>query len=191
MTKAEARSAFLQKRSSLTDAEWQAMSVAICQRFFSSVDISFIKKVHTYLPIEGKKEPDTWMIVDKIRREHPHIRLVIPRIDKGQLSHFFFEGLHQVKPSMWGIPEPTQGVPADPADLDMVIVPLLAADKAGNRVGYGKGFYDRFMKDCKPTCLKVGLSLFPLIDSVDDVNEFDIRLDAVVTPDDFHSPGTA
>jgi 5-formyltetrahydrofolate cyclo-ligase len=185
MTKAEARTLFLEKRSSLTDAEWQTMSAAISQRFFSSVDISFIKKIHTYLTIEGKKEPDTWIIIDKIRREHPHVRLIVPRIDKGQLSHFYFEGLHQVKASMWGIPEPTQGMPANPAEIDMVIVPLLAADRLGNRVGYGKGFYDRFMKDCRPNCKKVGLSLFPLIDSVDDVDEFDIRLDAVVTPEGY------
>src|SRR5690349_21423420 len=129
MTKAEARTVFLEKRAAMTDAELQNASTQICQRFCTSVDISFLKKIHTYLPIEGKKEPDTWLIIDKIRREHPHIRLIVPKIDKGLLSHFFFEGLHQMKTSTWGIPEPTQGVPAEPNEIDMVIVPLLAADK--------------------------------------------------------------
>src|SRR5678810_1028428 len=106
MTKAEVRKAYLQKRQALSDAQCQSSSRAISDLFFSSVDLSFIKKVHIYLPIEGKREPDTWLLIDKIRREHPHVRLIVPRIDKGQLSHFYFEGLHQVKPNTWGIPEP-------------------------------------------------------------------------------------
>jgi 5-formyltetrahydrofolate cyclo-ligase len=183
MTKAEIRKVYLERRQALSEAEWQTLSAAISNRFFSSVDLSFIKKVHIYLPIEGKKEPDTWILIDKIRREHPHVRLIVPRIDQGQLSHFFFEGLHQVKTNTWGIPEPTQGVPADPSDIDLVIVPLLAADKTGHRVGYGKGFYDRFLKECRSDCVKVGLSLFPLVDKIDDAGAHDVRLDGVVIPE--------
>jgi 5-formyltetrahydrofolate cyclo-ligase len=185
MTKAEIRKVYLQKRQELTDAQWQTASASICNRFVSSVDLSFVKKVHTYLPIEGKKEPDTWLLIDKIRREHPHVRLIIPRIDKGQLSHFYFEGLHQIKNNTWGIPEPTEGIPADPGVIDMVIVPLLAADKRGHRVGYGKGFYDVFLKECRSDCLKIGLSLFPVIDTIIDVHAHDVLLDALITPDSY------
>jgi 5-formyltetrahydrofolate cyclo-ligase len=185
MNKAEIRKVYLQRRQALTDAQWQADSAAICNRFFSSVDLSFIKKIHTYLPIEGKKEPDTWLLIDKIRREHPHVRLIVPRIDKGHLSHFFFEGIHQIKPSAWGIPEPTQGVPAEPSEIDMVIVPLLAADMKGHRVGYGKGFYDRFLRECRSDCVKIGLSLFPVIDTIIDVGAHDVMLNALVTPDNY------
>lgn len=181
MNKQEVRKVFLQKRQSLTEPEWQLLCNSIYNVFFAAVDLSFVKNLHIYLPIEGKKEADTWQIIDKIRREHPHVRLIIPKIDKGHLSHFYFEGLHQVKTNTWGIPEPTQGVPAEPQVIDMVIVPLLAADKHGHRVGYGKGFYDRFLKECRPACKKIGLSLFDLIDRVDDVNEFDVKLDAVVS----------
>lgn len=183
MNKKEVRKVFLQKRQSLTEAEWMLLCAGICNTFFSSVDLSFIRNLHIYLPMEGRREADTWQIVDKVRREHPHVRLIIPKVDVGRLSHFYFEGLHQVKTNMWGIPEPVQGVPADPAIIDMVIIPLLAADKNGNRVGYGKGFYDRFLKDCKPYCRKIGLSLFPLIDKID-VDDFDVPLDAVVLPND-------
>jgi 5-formyltetrahydrofolate cyclo-ligase len=189
MTKAEVRKVYLQKRLALTDAQWQSASAAICNRFFSSIDLSFLKRVHTYLPIEGRKEPDTWLIVDKIRREHPNVRLIVPRIDKGQLSHFYFEGLHQIKPNMWGIPEPTQGVPVEPGEIDLVLVPLLAADQGGHRVGYGKGFYDRFLKDCRGDCVKVGLSMFPPIEKIADVGKHDVVLDGLVTPEGYHGFG--
>jgi 5-formyltetrahydrofolate cyclo-ligase len=184
MNKKEVRKVFLQKRESLTEAQWQSACLAIYNTFFASVDLSFVGKLHIYLPIEGKREADTWQIIDKIRREHPAVRLIVPKIDKGRLSHFYFEGLHQIKTNTWGIPEPTQGIPAEPFQIDMVIAPLLAADTYGNRVGYGKGFYDRFLKECKPKCKKIGLSLFPLIEQID-VDEFDVALDAVVLPDKF------
>jgi 5-formyltetrahydrofolate cyclo-ligase len=187
MTKAEARKVYLQKRLALTDAQWQSASGDICNMFFSSVDLSFVKKVHTYLPIEGRKEPDTWLMIDKIRREHSHVRLIIPRIENGKLSHFYFEGLHQVRPNSWGIPEPTQGVPAEPAEIDLVLVPLLAVDIEGHRVGYGKGFYDQFLKDCRSNCLKIGLSMFPPIEKIADVAGHDVKLDGMVTPEAYYS----
>jgi len=181
MNKKEVRKAFLQKRQSLTEAEWLVLCGSIYNTFFASVDLSFVKNLHIYLPMEAAREVDTWQIIDKIRREHPQVRLIIPKIDNGHLSHFYFEGLHQVKTNTWGIPEPTQGVPAEPSKIDMVIAPMLAADKQGNRVGYGKGFYDRFLKECGPACRKIGLSLFPLVDKID-VDEYDVPLDAVILP---------
>lgn len=64
----------------------------------------------------------------------------------------------------------------------MVLIPLLAFDKKGYRVGYGKGFYDRFLADCRPDVVKVGLSVFEPIDEIADLNEFDIKMDFCITP---------
>jgi 5-formyltetrahydrofolate cyclo-ligase len=183
MTKAEARKFFLDKRNTLTAGMYQQLNLDLYNVFFASVDISFIRHLHIYLPIQKKKEPDTWQIIDRIRREFPHVRLVMPRVtDDGILEHLYFEGLHQLKENAWGIQEPQQGVPADPALIDMVIVPLLAVDTEGNRVGYGKGFYDRFLKECKPSCQKMGLSYFEPVDQIEDMQVFDVKLDSVLTP---------
>ena len=65
---------------------------------------------------------------------------------------------------------------------DLIIVPLLAVDAQGHRVGYGKGFYDRFLSKCRPDCLKVGLNYFEPDERIVDVGEHDIKLDACVTP---------
>ena len=64
----------------------------------------------------------------------------------------------------------------------MVLVPLLNFDEEGNRVGYGKGYYDRFLAHCRPDCIKVGFSYFEPLDSIDDVHEYDIKLDYGITP---------
>lgn len=189
MTKSELRKLYLQKRKQLLAAECQQLNYQLCEYFFASVDVSFVKVLHTFIPLEENNEPNSWLLIDRIRREFPHIRLVVPRIDPaaGTLENFFFEGLHQLQPNGWGILEPRQGVPVGSAIIDMVLVPLLVVDHHGQRVGYGKGFYDRFLKDCKPTCKKIGLSLFAPVESIDDVDDWDVPLNACVTPQAYHA----
>jgi 5-formyltetrahydrofolate cyclo-ligase len=80
------------------------------------------------------------------------------------------------------IPEPLYGENIDPLLIDAVIIPLLAFDKLGHRVGYGAGFYDRFLERCKPDVLKIGVSLFEPIDKILDTHHQDIRLTHCITP---------
>ena len=84
--------------------------------------------------------------------------------------------------SEWGIPEPVGGSVLEPTDFDIVLIPLLAFDLAGNRVGYGKGFYDRYLVNCRPNCLKIGISLFDPVALIEDVESHDIRLDIAICP---------
>ena len=182
MTKSELRKIYLQKRLSLSEAECLNYSRQLCEQFFSNFDLSFIKIIHTYLPIEKNKEPDTWLIVDRIRREFPNVRISAPRVRNNQLENFFFEELHELEKNTWGILQPKQGLPIPSEKIDLVIVPLLAFDKSGNRVGYGKGFYDRFLKECRVDCKKVGLSFFEATDSIDYRTPYDIEMDYCITP---------
>jgi 5-formyltetrahydrofolate cyclo-ligase len=82
----------------------------------------------------------------------------------------------------YNIPEPLDNEVAKPTLLDIVIVPVLAFDLEGNRVGYGKGFYDRYLKQCRKDCLKIGLSYFEPVDAIEDRDEFDVPLDLCITP---------
>lgn len=182
MTKTEARSHYLAQRNLLGDAVRSDYDLRLCNHFFQKVDLNGVHILHLYLPIPARHEPDTWAILDRLRREFGHIRLVVPKVAaNGELQHIFFEGLHQLKENAWGIPEPQTGVPADPARLDLVIVPLLAFAANGQRVGYGKGFYDRFLAQCKRHCRKVGLSYFEAA-AIEGFDDTDVALDAVVTP---------
>ncbi len=187
MTKAELRKSFIQKRLALSDADCLTSSRQICEQFISHFDLSFSKIIHLYLPIEKNKEPDTWLILDRVRREFPNISISIPKVKDNQLQNFFFEGIHQLDKNSWGIPEPKQGIETPTEKIDLVIVPLLAYDLKGNRVGYGKGFYDKFLSQCTPACKKVGLSFFEPVSEIEEVDQYDIALTHCVTPHKVYS----
>lgn len=184
MTKQELRKIYLQKRAALSEGEYAQLNFQLYQNFFSNIDLSFIKIIHTFLPITAKKEVDTWLILDRIKREFPHIRISIPKVNTqtGVFDSFYFEGLHQLATNEWGIQEPKQGIPTEPEKIDLVLIPLLAYDKKGHRAGYGKGFYDKFLSTCRSDCKKIGLSLFEAEENISNVNDFDVRIDQCVTP---------
>ena len=184
MRKAELRSFYQKKRNALSEAEYLQLNHRLCENFFAHIDLSFSKVVHTFIAIEKKREPNTWPIIERIRREFPYIRLSVPRVNDqtGELENFFLEGLHQLETNTWGVPEPKQGIPTQSEKIDMVIVPLLCFDKQGQRVGYGKGFYDKFLTQLRPECVRVGISLFPPETKIDDVDSFDVPLNYCVTP---------
>lgn len=184
MTKQELRKFYRQKRAALSEAEYGQLNFQLYQNFFSTIDLSFVHVLHTFLPIVEKKEVDTWLILDRVRREFPHIRISIPKVNSqtGVFDSFYFEGLHQLALNEWGIQEPKQGIPTEPEKVDLVLIPLLAYDKDGHRVGYGKGFYDKFLSTCRSDCKKIGLSLFDAEETISDSNETDIPLDSCITP---------
>ena len=105
MTKVELRKRYLQKRKDVTSTELHQLSYNIYQQFFAFVDLSSIKIVHTFIPIAKNGEPDTLLIIDRIRREFPHIRISIPKINTAidSMENFFFEGLHQLEENSMGI----------------------------------------------------------------------------------------
>lgn len=184
MTKQELRKIYQQKRAALSEAEYSQLTFRLYQNFFSNIDLSFVRVLHTFLPIIEKKEVDTWLIIDRIKREFPHIRISIPKVNAqtGMLDSFYFEGPHQLTTNRWGIPEPKQGVATESEKIDLVLIPLLAYDTKGHRVGYGKGFYDKFLTTCRPNSKKIGLSFFEAEEEIKDTNVFDIRMDQCITP---------
>lgn len=188
MTKERLRKIYLDKRKNLSSAEVASLSLQLYHLFFSSFDLSFTKVIHTYLPIIKNNEPDTWIILDRIRREFPHVRISLPKVSPaGTLENFYFEGLHQLQENHWGIQEPRQGTPTPAEKIDMVLVPLLTFDISGNRVGYGKGFYDKFLKTCRKDCQKIGLSFSAPVDKIADIDPFDVPLTSCITPTEVFS----
>jgi 5-formyltetrahydrofolate cyclo-ligase len=138
--------------------------------------------------MENTKEPDTWMIINRIRKNKPHIKISVPRINVQSISidNFYFEDPAQLKTNAWGIREPEYGEPTAASDVDMVLVPMVIADQHGHRVGYGKGFYDKFLAACKASCIPVGLCFYEPVLRIDDVNELDMPLKYCVTPAKVH-----
>lgn len=176
------------RRLAMQEGEYLQRCRNICELLFSGIDLSFAKVIHTYLPMEGRREADVWPVIERIRREFPQIRLAAPRVRGMMLENFFLEGLHQLEKSPLGIPEPKGGIPVDAEKIDFVLTPLLLADRSGNRLGYGKGYYDRFFKSCRPDCTKVGISLLDPVDELP-AQPHDIRLDMLITPGEILSFG--
>jgi len=185
MTKAELRQLYLQKRRALPMAEIAEASRKIAERFFSEIDLDKVKSVSTFIRIAKFSEIDTSNIYYRLWRDQAWIRTYAPRSDigTGGIESVALFPDTQFSENRWGVREPLDGETTKAGDLDMVIVPLLCVDSAGHRVGYGKGFYDRFLKDCRPDCTKVGLNYFPPFERIFDIREHDIALDVCVTPE--------
>ena len=185
MRKTELRKQYLDLRGSLTRAEVTQKSKRVAQNFFSHFDLSRVKCLHVFITIKDRKELDTSLIIDRIWRSYPHIRTVVPRINRKEkkMECAVYDPMSRLIPNFWGIFEPlnTRVMPEDA--VDAVIVPLIAFDEKGNRVGYGGGYYDKFLSHCRKDCLKIGVSLFDPVDEIGGMEDFDVRLDHCVTPE--------
>ena len=188
MTKTELRKFYLNERLSISDQDLAQFNRDICDNFFNQISLAHIKVVHSFITMENTKEPDTWMIINRLRKNFPDIRISIPRINVESLSleNFYFESPDQLKANAWGIREPQYGQETITADIDMVLVPMLIADEYGHRVGYGKGFYDKFLATCKATCIPIGLCFYDPVVRIDDTEAWDMPLNYCVTPNKVH-----
>ena len=135
---------------------------------------------HIFLPIRDKKEIDTSFLLSILQGRDKHV--ILPKMEGDDLTHFLLTDNTILKTNQWNVPEPVEGISVESSKIEVVFVPLLAFDKHGNRVGYGKGFYDRFLKQCKKDVVKIGLSLFKAEEEIEDVFENDIPLDYCITP---------
>ncbi len=183
--KATLRKQMLQRREAAEPKNMAAASQKICDRFFAGFDLSEVKRLHIFLSIPEKNELNTWPIINKIWRDYPKIQLAVPVTPPGatELQHRLLGPKTVLLKSKWGIEEPTEASPLIAEnEMDMVLVPLLAFDLRGHRVGYGKGYYDKFLSKCRPGVQKIGLSVFEPVEIISDAGDWDIKLDFCVTP---------
>lgn len=189
MTKATIRKYYMDKRLALSPGQLERISEQICHNAFKYFQLES-KKISLFLPIERKKEINTYKIWEKALSFDAQVAAPKVNAKTNELKHILFESEDQLELSSYGIPEPKKGRIVAAEHFDIVFVPLLAVDKNGNRVGYGKGYYDRFLKKCSPRCQFVGLSHFEeFADMIDDLQPTDIRLNACITPEKVHRFG--
>lgn len=151
---------------------------------FTTLDLSKVGFLHLFIPIEKYHEPNTYPIINYVQQHFPQITIVISRsnFEDCSMQHYILDQHTIFETNKWGISEPISGVQVDSSAIDMIIVPLLIFDLLGYRVGYGKGFYDRFFSGCKADVQRVGLSFFDPIDIISDKNEYDVQLTQAITP---------
>ncbi len=142
---------------------------------------------HVFLPIVKQHEVDTEFILHILQGKDKNIVLSKSNFENHSLSHILLTDSTILQTNAWGIPEPTAGIPIGDEIIDVVFIPLLAFDHSGNRVGYGKGFYDQFLAKCRPNTLKIGLSFFLAEEEIEGILPTDISLDYCITPSKIYS----
>lgn len=186
MNKSELRKIYLEKQKSLSDSERREKSRRIAERFFENFSLENICFLHVFLAIEKNREVETSYIFKRLWRDFLEITTVASRIDFRAMTLENLKLTPETKlvRNRWHIFEPTDGELIEIEKIDAVTVPLLCFDERGYRVGYGKGFYDKFLSECRTDCLKIGLSYFAPVAEISDAREYDVKLDCCVTPEE-------
>ncbi len=179
------RQQMLKKRSALNWLQVQGKSHEMTQYLFLLPQFVQANTVLVYLPI--KNEVDTFPIIKTIWQQNKQVVIPICQPDnKLLLSHF--NNIDDLTEGTFGIMEVKEDCldPVPSSSVEIVLVPGLAFDKSGHRLGYGKGYYDRFLKTLPPKTPKVALAFdFQFLEKLP-AEEHDVPLDIIVTNEGIH-----
>ncbi len=186
MNKSDIRNIYKEKRLQLSASQKEKMDDLMLIKFQKLV-VDIPALIMTYSPVTKFKEFDPQAITDYCYFKNPEQRLFYPLMLKNtrhcEIRAVIVDDDTFFETNTFGIDEPVDGIDMIPSEIDMFIVPLLGFDKKGHRVGYGKGCYDRFLKQCRKDCIKIGFSYFDAIEKIDDTDKYDVKLDYCITPD--------
>ena len=180
MKKSDLRKKYVELRETLSQDEVLSLSEKIFTNLLHEFSLVKDQKVHCFLSMLEKKEIDTRSFI-KFCFEN-QIRVFVPKIFKNKLISIEITPEMSFVKSFYGILEPESNLDSGEKDFDFVITPLLYCDKLGNRVGYGKGFYDEFFGNINSNAIKIGVGLFLPEEIVEDIWKKDIPIDYLVTP---------
>jgi len=168
------RQELLLRRISHQRAEEDSKKIA--EKFAGLPQLKKAKNILLYYP--HKNEVDTRFIIKKLL-EKGGFNLFLPKVSKDQLLPVKINDLSGLKKGYAGIMEP-EGEIYPPEAIDIVIIPAVAFDLEGHRLGYGKGYYDRFLKETG--ALRVGVAYdFQIVDKLP-VEQHDVPVELILTP---------
>lgn len=183
MLKKELRTLYLGKRLAIPKKEYWTYNAAILRQLnqFNWLNFTYVS---IFLPIKNMNEVDTFELLEYLKQNHPHLKICLPKTDFNDFSlqHLLYTDQTVLVKNKYDIPEPLYGNLILPNQIDVVFVPLLAFDEQGYRVGFGKGFYDRFLANCSKSVVKIGLSFFNAENQITDIDGYDVKLTNCITP---------
>jgi 5-formyltetrahydrofolate cyclo-ligase len=185
MLKSEIRQTYKERRKFVAPFELNRISELCTKTILERFNFNN-KVVSIFLPIEKQKEINTYELLEDIMHQGGTVALSKSDFSDNTLVHYKYEKTSQLEVNQFGIPEPKFGDVIPEVLLDFVFVPLLALNNQGHRVGYGKGFYDKLLAKCKPSCVFIGLNIFDEFVQIDDLKNTDIALHYCVTPNGFY-----
>ena len=187
MKKSEIREKALAERKSWSQEKFEWMNSELLnqiQAFIQPLPRNLM--LMSFHSMEQHREIMTAQLHEILINEPFYNQLIFPKVEKNtnQIIPYLTDKKSKFLASDWGILEPMEetSVRLNPTDIDVIFIPLLAVDTQGHRVGYGKGFYDRFLANTKPELIKIGLGLEEPIEPIEDLNPFDVALDFAITP---------
>ena len=183
MKKNEARKHYRSERSRITFVQKQKLDDLLLIQF-QKLSLPPLQSALSYMPIDENNEIDTIPTTRFLAFTNPGLVIAYPKMTAGthQMQAIAVDESTRYVRNTYNIYEPADGPVITPEALDLVIVPTLVCDQLGNRVGYGKGFYDRYLKECREDCFLVGISYFEPVPEIEDANEFDVPLKYCITP---------
>ena len=176
--KSELRKRLLVLRREIPKKEWSERSSRIINKLQSSEEFLSSKTIHCFVSMNGRKEVNTHPFIKESLSAVKSIIVPITNFETGTLDHSKLNSFDELEENKWGVYEPKALTPFS-SNIDLIIVPLLAADKSFNRLGYGKGFYDRFLNSNK--AIKIGLLFDEFLMDKIPVDDFDEKLDILIT----------
>jgi 5-formyltetrahydrofolate cyclo-ligase len=177
--KADLRAQMRQLRAAWSPAYIAASDLMIEERLLGLPAWRAAQTVFSYVSVGA--EPSTRGLLSAALKAGK--RLCVPKCQKrGIMRAREIRALAELKPAPFGLLEPGEDAPlVAPADIDLVIVPCLAADAQGHRLGHGGGYYDRYLRliRCPSICLCRGQALLPAVPA----EAHDVRVQMVLTED--------
>ncbi len=178
--KRDLRRAVRAARDALAPGERAERSRRIAERLLALPELDGARTVMVFASFGS--EVDTGPILAELAARG--VRLALPRIADGEVVATSYRPGERLVPAALGVPEPAHGSTVPEREIDVVITPGVAFDRAGHRVGYGGGFYDRFLRRVRPEVPRVAVAFaLQVVPGVPHA-EGDERVDLVVTEDE-------
>ena len=187
MKKVIARKIYLKKRQELSSSKFEEEASRLVKKTIELIEKYKPDCIHCFLPIHSKGEINTTPIIQYCWKNNINVLVPVSNFEDGTIKNAEFRPNTKTKQTKYNITEPIDPVWKKHDNIDIVITPLLAFDPQGYRVGYGKGFYDRFFASLHKDVKRVGISLFKPYKDIENINEYDVPLTHCVTPDKTYS----
>jgi len=188
MDKSTLRKVYLEKRKFLSEAIYDKRNDLLTQHLLNFFEDKSPTAIHLFLPILKNKEPDLRHFLQHLLVHKPEVDVVssVSNTRKAEMTHKLIKPSTKFITNKWGIPEPKAAETYDISHIDYVLVPMIIGSKSGHRIGYGKGYYDKFLAQCRPDVMTIGINLGPLLDAFIYEEAHDIALDFIFTPFETH-----
>lgn len=186
--KQQLRDQYRRQRMAFAERDLLRMNDLLLIRFQQWELPASLHLVLSYWPMESHAEVNTFLLTDYLQFRFPELQIAFPvaEFTDHSMKAVLVDDDTSFKKNAYGIAEPVSGKEIDPSSIDLVLVPLLAFDQQGHRLGYGKGFYDRFLPQCRKDCVKVGFSYFEPPVSIEGIGQFDVPLNVGITPENIY-----